>query len=583
MKSPTKNANNNKQVFNTSSLAFSVGLSLLTVIVVLFSLMIFILPAKINSALGENFESELLPGLKQGMEQLSNQTKQQLMDKKKEEMKRAHDAFELEKVAIANGIAIQLLPLAESFDEDGMATAVLTHLEKNSQLVQVNIRTEENGEWKNYGEESTNETLSFNAVSINGFAHVEVQATFKKDSLQTILESEEKSFNVLLTQLKIATDKTLAETQQKARNIQTSLSRQVRWDIIIATVISGIVLVVAIATLLRLIVIKPLTSVLERLNDVAQGEGDLTQRLPDFGKNEIGQIAAGFNGFIEKIQTVLVEVRDSVQHISESALQVNSTAHTLSQGSAEQAASVEETSASLEQMSASINQNTDNAKTTDSIASKAATEAEQGGQAVLETVSAMTDIASKIGIIEDIAYKTNLLALNAAIEAARAGEHGKGFAVVADEVRKLAERSQHSSQEISSLADNSVTVAQRAGGLLEEIVPSIQKTANLVMEISASSEEQSVGVNQVNQAIDQLDKVSQQNASASEQLAATSEDMSNRTRQLQETIGFFTLGSGNNNPKLSSSITPQPKTTSTPLEHTPAANEKDFVSFDKSA
>lgn len=293
-------------------------------------------------------------------------------------------------------------------------------------------------------------------------------------------------------------------------------------------------------------IIRPMNAMKSAAIDLDQGEGDLTQRLPDFGRDEIGQTAKAFNGFVEKIQNVMLEVSSSVDNISSGAEEISATAQTLSQGATEQAASIEETSASLEEMGASINQNADNAKATDTVASKASTEAQEGGEAVEETVTAMKNIADKINIIEDIAYKTNLLALNAAIEAARAGEHGKGFAVVAAEVRKLAERSQDSAQEISALAGNSVMVAERAGKLLNEIVPGIQKTADLVQEISAASEEQAAGVGQVSTAVSQLDKVAQTNASASEELAATSEEMSSQAVQLQNVVSFFKLGDGDN-------------------------------------
>jgi len=291
---------------------------------------------------------------------------------------------------------------------------------------------------------------------------------------------------------------------------------------------------------------KPLKLMLSAADDLRQGDGDLTQRLPDFGKNEIGQTADAFNGFVEKIQGVLVEVRSNVDSMAQAAEQISATSQSLSQGASEQAASVEETSASLEQMSASINQNTDNAKATENIATSSSDQAKDGGEAVAKTVTAMTTIAGKISLIEDIAYKTNLLALNAAIEAARAGEHGKGFAVVADEVRKLAERSQASAQEISELASNSVKVAERAGQLINEIVPEIGKTADLVQEITAASEEQSAGVGQVTTAMEQLDKGAQQGASSSEELAATAEEMSTQMVELQRTIGFFKLGGGEN-------------------------------------
>lgn len=121
-------------------------------------------------------------------------------------------------------------------------------------------------------------------------------------------------------------------------------------------------------------------------------------------------------------------------------------------------------------MGASINQNSENVRITDGIATESPNAAKEGGESVLATVQAMKDIAGKISIIEDIAYQTDMLALNATIEAARAGEHGKGFAVVAAEVRKLAERSQIAASEISELTGDSVKVAEKAGGLLNQEV-----------------------------------------------------------------------------------------------------------------
>ncbi len=219
---------------------------------------------------------------------------------------------------------------------------------------------------------------------------------------------------------------------------------------------------------------------------------------------------------------------------------LRATAQALSQGAAEQAASVEETSASMEQMSASISHTHDNAKVTGELATRTARETVDGGKAVGDTVAAMNQIAQKISIIDDIAYQTNLLALNAAIEAGRAGEHGKGFAVVAVEVRKLAERSQVAAEEISRLATGSVGLAERAGSLLGGIVPSIQKTAELVQEIAAASAEQDSGVVQINTAIAQISQAVQQNAAASEQLASTSEEVNAQALELQSMMAIFT-------------------------------------------
>jgi methyl-accepting chemotaxis protein len=189
-----------------------------------------------------------------------------------------------------------------------------------------------------------------------------------------------------------------------------------------------------------------------------------------------------------------------------------------------------------------VQQNDDNARQTDKIASKAADDARLSGDAVVRTVTAMKQVAEKIDIIEEIARKTDLLALNAAVEAARAGEHGKGFAVVASEVRKLAERSQTAAAEISRLTTGGVQTAESAGDLLAKLVPDIQKTAELVREIAAASAEQNTGANQINKAIQQLDQVIQQNAAASEEMSSTAQELSSQAELLQTAMAFFKTG-----------------------------------------
>ena len=283
------------------------------------------------------------------------------------------------------------------------------------------------------------------------------------------------------------------------------------------------------------------------MNDVvrvlsALSRGELSERVTNDYAGTFGQMKDACNTTIDALTMTITEVKSAVQTLASASDQVNATAQSLSQSASEQAASVEETSASLEQMTASISQNTENAKVTDGMASKAAGEATEGGEAVTQTVTAMKSIAQKIGIIDDIAYQTNLLALNAAIEAARAGEHGKGFAVVAAEVRKLAERSQVAAQEIGAVASSSVQLAEKAGKLLEQMVPNIKKTSDLVQEITAASEEQSTGVKQINGAVTQLNKATQTNAASSEELAATAEEMGGQVQQLERSVSFFKLG-----------------------------------------
>jgi len=272
------------------------------------------------------------------------------------------------------------------------------------------------------------------------------------------------------------------------------------------------------------------------VNKVAAG--DLTVDV-QLAANDTTSMLAAIKRMRDRLSQIIGDVRSSSDALSAAAEQVSATAQSISQGASEQASSVEETSASIEQMTSSVQQNAENAKVTEGMSSKASKEADEGGQAVKDTVVAMKTIADKIGIVDDIAYQTNLLALNAAIEAARAGEHGKGFAVVADEVRKLAERSQEAAQEIGEVAKSSVALAERAGVLLDAIVPTIAKTSDLVQEIASASDEQSSGIGQINTAVTQLSQLTQENSSSSEELAATAEEMSSQAEQLQELMNFF--------------------------------------------
>jgi len=280
------------------------------------------------------------------------------------------------------------------------------------------------------------------------------------------------------------------------------------------------------------------------INDVvrvmgAMSEGDLTQSIEKEYQGEFAKLKDYTNNTILKLSQVVSEVNSNAVTLAAASEEVSATAQSLAQAASEQASGVEETSAAVEQMTASVSQNTENAKVTDAMASKASGEATEGGDAVKSTVSAMKQIAAKVLIIDDIAYQTNLLALNAAIEAARAGEHGKGFAVVAAEVRKLAERSQVAAQEIGQVASTSVGMAERAGQMLDAMVPTIKKTSDLVQEITAASEEQSSGLSQINAAITQLSQTTQQNAAGSEELASTAEQMSSQAEELQMAMGFF--------------------------------------------
>jgi methyl-accepting chemotaxis protein len=283
----------------------------------------------------------------------------------------------------------------------------------------------------------------------------------------------------------------------------------------------------------------PVQQVLDQLTSVSQG--NLRQQPAAGNDGRFAELSQAVNTTVGTLSATIAEVVMLARELGTASNQVSVTSQTLSESASQQAAGVEETTASLHEILSSVQQNASSAATTDSIATEAAQQAQDGSQAVSQTVDAMKSIATKVTIIDDIAYQTNLLALNAAIEAARAGEHGKGFAVVAAEVRKLAERSQVAAQEIGGLATSSVKMAEQAGRMLSSMVPSIHKTSELVQEISAASGEQSNSVNQINSAMGHLNGTTQQTATASEELSATAEELSVQAARLQELMAFFQL------------------------------------------
>jgi methyl-accepting chemotaxis protein len=307
--------------------------------------------------------------------------------------------------------------------------------------------------------------------------------------------------------------------------------------LILSFTLAGIILAAGIGYVLARNITLPLGEAVAASNKLSNG--DLTINIDVKSADETGQLLMAMKTMVDKLRGVVSDVKTASDNVASGSQQLSAGAEQMSQGTTEQAASTEEASSSIEEMNATIRQNADNAMQTEKIALKSASDAQESGKAVSQTVAAMKDIAQKISIIEEIARQTNLLALNAAIEAARAGEHGKGFAVVASEVRKLAERSQSAAGEISQLSSSSVQIAEQAGAMLAKLVPDIQKTAELVQEITASSKEQSGGADQINGAIQQLNQVVQQNAGAAEEMASTAEELASQADQLQATISFF--------------------------------------------
>ena len=250
----------------------------------------------------------------------------------------------------------------------------------------------------------------------------------------------------------------------------------------------------------------------------------------------------------KEFEEIVRKLDSGIQVIVSSSKELASSSSLLSSSSTEQAASLEETVSSIEEISSMVTLNSTHANESAKLSGISQQQAKSGEEMMTNLVSVMNEIseASKkiqdiTSVIDDIAFQTNLLALNAAVEAARAGEQGKGFAVVADAVRSLAQRSAEAAKDISAMISGSVgkiqsgvDVVQKNSGLLHEIVGSISKVSSINSDIASSSQDQSTGLQQVNQAMNLLDQATQSNASAAEILAQTSNSMEEQVENFQK-------------------------------------------------
>ncbi|KAB0301107.1 methyl-accepting chemotaxis protein [Vibrio fortis] len=351
---------------------------------------------------------------------------------------------------------------------------------------------------------------------------------------------------------------------------------------LIMTVIVALVFIF-MGFLLANSITKPIKLLSERFTDLGKGDGDLSQRIEVKGNDEIAQLSAGFNGFIEKIHLSMKEVCETSQALQVAAESVSSKAHITHDNSQEQRDQTIQVVAAINQMGMTISEIASNAATAAETATHASDNTEVGrevvnkakdaisrlaqdiestGQVIEQLASTTQDIGSILGVIRDISEQTNLLALNAAIEAARAGEQGRGFAVVADEVRNLASRTADSTEEIQKMINQlqsdakdavtamsagkiitmeGVTASDEAVEVLGGISDRILDITDRNTQVATATEEQSTVVHTINQNIEEINAINEVTTGTAEQLADASQELRSLSSRLDKMVGSFKL------------------------------------------
>ena len=363
------------------------------------------------------------------------------------------------------------------------------------------------------------------------------------------------AFNIVLSLL-IAAMMYMAMTQSGSQTLIASLAA--------LSIVSSLILSADLRTKL----IQPLHQLGLEMQTISSG--DLTSHIQAKGNSEVVNLSQELRVLQTNVKLLIGQIKQTTSHVTSGAGEIAAGNADLSARTESQASSLEETASSMEELTSTVRQNADSAHEVSSLIATTSQVAEKGGLAVakvVETMGAIKHSSSKItdiiGVIDGIAFQTNILALNAAVEAARAGEQGRGFAVVASEVRNLAQRSASAAKEIKTLIHDSVEQVEIGGNLvhdagetMDEIVRGVKRAADIMHDINLASQEQSSGLDQINQAVTQMDDMTQQNAALVEQVAASAESLKTQAIDLGELVDSFTLVKASGGNSASAKIKP---------------------------